>query len=177
MPEYLEFSLANAIMILCLIIERDMQGHATGISLSSRLGSEQPACPFQAPYVLEWPGPKLYGEATSFSLKEGLDYLNLKWRFDGPEQWQIDLGSEHLLMGYVSRGWAKLQPHPGSVEKIESGQWFQFTSHEIWVDRTAPDGVHIDLYICSQGLARRLIELDPSMEQPRLKRFATWGRR
>ncbi|MDQ8194965.1 AraC family transcriptional regulator [Coraliomargarita sp. SDUM461004] len=142
-----------------------MQAQQSGIFLSEvREAAAVPACPFLPPQRWDWEGQELYGHAEWFQLRPGLDYIYAECRLNGPSQCRIDLAGAYLVIGYVTRGWAKWATPDGAVEKIEAGQWFTMPRRAFAIDRTDADGVAMGLCICSQAMARQLSELCPPGE-------------
>jgi AraC-like DNA-binding protein len=147
-----------------------------GIYLSDGSNSSNPACPFLPPKRWDWEGQELCGDAEWFQLRPGLDFIDVECRLDGPNPCHIDLGREYLVMGYVTRGWAKWTTSAGVVEKLEAGQWFTMPRRDFSIDRTDVDGVSFGLCICSGAMANQLSELSPQGKvSEQLQCFAASG--
>ncbi|WPJ97990.1 AraC family transcriptional regulator [Coraliomargarita algicola] len=155
-----------------------MQDTRPGLRLSGALSASAPACPFLPPSRWDWAGQGVCGHAEWFQLREGLGYIDVECRLDGPNPCHIDLGQEYLVMGFVTQGWAKWSTSAGLVEKVEAGQWFTMPRREFSLDRTATDGVVLGLCICSRVMASQLSELSPQGKvSEQLRRYTSSGAR
>ena len=146
----------------------------TGIKIQDDQEGSETFCPFQPPQILSWNDAHSEFSAKLVCVKRGLDDLSIQLNVNGPVETKIDFTQERLILGYVNSGWAKISTIQRSVEKLEPGQWFYFSSSELCLDRTSPESAHIDLILCSQELTRLLLELDTDTGQiPVLERFAS----
>lgn len=153
-----------------------MDSAQVGICLLEHSGAGKPACPFLPPQRWDWDGPGLMGFAEWYQLRPGLDYMNVACRLDGPDKCRVDLGTEFMVMGHVTRGWAKWTSLEQAVEKVEAGQWFMMPRREFSIDRTHSDGVEMGLCLCSREMANQLSELNPkSSLHEQLVRFTESG--
>ena len=140
---------------------------------SVQAGSET-FCPFQTAQALSWSDTQSELSAKLVHIKQGLDYLNLQLRIDGPVSINIDFTEERLVLGYVNSGWAKIARIENNVEKLEPGHWFHFSNSKFCLDRTGAETAHIDLILCSQQLTRLLLDLDTDAQQiAELEKFAS----
>jgi AraC-like DNA-binding protein len=145
----------------------------TGIIFQDDQTGSETFCPFQAAQTLSWSDTQSELSAGLVRIKQGLDYLSLQLRIDGPISINIDFVQERLVLGYVNSGWAKIVRIENNVEKLEPGQWFHFSNSKLCLDRTSSERAHIDLILCSQQLTRLLLDLDTDDSQiAELEQFA-----
>ncbi len=158
------------------VVLEPMKHAQLGIRLSDRSDAAAPACPFLPPKRWDWDSQDLLGHAEWFQLRPGLDYIHVECRLEGLSRCSVDLEGECLVLGHVTRGWAKWTSADGAVEKIESGQWFTMPRSDFSIDRTDPDGVAFGLCICSRAMANQLGELSEQGQlREQLQRFAATG--
>ncbi|MDA8735897.1 AraC family transcriptional regulator [Opitutales bacterium] len=137
----------------------------TGIAFHHEQSGAEISCPFQPAQSLSWNDSHSYFSAKRVCLKQGLDYLSLELRINGPIAINIDFNQERLVLGYVNKGWAKATAINNDVEKLEPGQWFRFSNSALCLDRTSSETAHIDLILCSQELTRLLLDLGADVER------------
>ena len=117
-------------------------------------------CPFHKPQALQWQEDAVQLNARRIPLKSGLDHLSLDLKIDGPLPVRIELNERTLILGFVTSGWAKLHHNADNVEKLESGQWYQLSSNELYIDRTSSKGVSLEIFLCSGQFAKTLGALE-----------------
>ena len=117
-------------------------------------------CPFHKPQALNWQEDAVQLDAKQISLKSGLDHLSLDIKIDGPLPVRIEFEERTLILGFVTAGWAKLHHNTDSIEKLESGQWYQLSTNELHFDRTSSKGVSLEIFLCSGQFAKTLGELE-----------------
>ena len=117
-------------------------------------------CPFHKPQALQWQEDAVQLNARRIPLKSGLDHLSLDLKIDGPLPVRIELDERTLILGFVTSGWAKLHHNADNVEKLESGQWYQLSSNELYIDRTSSKGVSLEIFLCSGQFAKTLGALE-----------------
>ena len=137
----------------------------TGIAFHHEQSGAEISCPFQPAQSLSWNDSHSEFSAKRVCLKQGLDYLSLELRINGPIAINIDFNQERLVLGYVNKGWAKATAINNDVEKLEPGQWFRFSNSALCLDRTSSETAQIDLILCSQELTRLLLDLGADAER------------
>ena len=117
-------------------------------------------CPFHKPQTLNWKEDAVQLAVRLIPLKSGLDHLSLNLKIDGPLPVRIEFGERTLILGFVTSGWAKLHHTTDSIEKLESGQWYQLSSNELHFDRTSSKGITLETFLCSGQFAKTLGALE-----------------
>lgn len=103
----------------------------------------------------------MQAHTSRIPLKSGLDHLSLKLRLEGTVPLRFEFDGHTLMLGFVASGWGKLQLSDDSVEKLETGQWFQISSEHLSIDRTSSKGLELEIFLCSQTFADTLSALEP----------------
>lgn len=145
----------------------------TGIDLFSIEAAEEVSCPFQAAQILKWKHANTDFFAQRIVIKQGLNFISLEIRLEGPIPLKINFGQDLMVLGYVKSGWAKSNQSGNELEKLEPGQWFHYSNSNFCIDRTSPSAVSIDLFLCTRTLLNRLLQLGSDEIYTALKCFTS----
>ncbi|MEM7791979.1 MAG: AraC family transcriptional regulator [Verrucomicrobiota bacterium] len=147
----------------------------TGILLQQEKASFDLECPFQAARKLTLDDTKAVYRAESLSLRPGLHYYSLGVLANHPSDTTIEPEEEHLVIGFIHSGWAKICTGPKIVDKLEQKQWFLFSNQTLYIDRTCDEGFELDLFTCSRAFAQTIAALDTQANNKELHTFAEEG--
>ncbi|WP_162027065.1 MULTISPECIES: AraC family transcriptional regulator [unclassified Lentimonas] len=133
---------------------------STGIAFLDTQDADSLACPFHPSESLSYNQHGIQCNAERIPIKVGMDYIRLELTVDSLNTPQFKFENRPLLIGFVSKGWAKIQLHNQDIIKLEPGQCFLYSSEQLQIDRTSPSDVCIELIRCNRQFIQALLDFD-----------------